>query len=615
MNAKTYIKQDFSAGLHTTASIKQIAPNEATVLQNWDITYQGQLRQRLGLTLIGNNPASPNTGFAAFIRDTGVDMLRSWSTKLEYLNGANFAAIADYLTAGNDLWMENVQIKGKIYIHNTDNVLQYWDRSATVGVLGSTTFTGAGLNDATYGGSYIGNGQTYVVQIDGTGTPNTFKWSDDGGSTWKATGVPIVAGAIALNHGVTITFAATTGHTSTNHWNITPTGVLGTVGSTPPHGNVGIWFNNFYFQLNKVKVGSTLYTEDIFWSNLGDPETYDTTNNHTTVPGDGQLITAVPLGDNLVLFKERSIQYLTGFSNESFTIASNKSAYASAAEEVGCVAPRGACQVGNEVWFIDNQARIRRVTRTDFDAFRHEIISVKIQDSLDNINKSQLQKARMWVWNNKVYCALPNGTDTVNSIVFVFDINASKRLTPNAYMNPEECWTTYTGWHVANAITYPTVLTMDMYIADGVTGQVFKHAGNDDNGVAINCVFEDINSDYGLPMFYKNYLFGYLSAETGSGDVNIPVDTSIDGLNYINQGILSVTQSGSRVGPTGTARCGPTGSARCGGSSQALLRFFYNNGGQIPLGRWIRHRITHSEVGIQAIVNAFTSQYRPRAIR
>jgi hypothetical protein len=110
------------------------------------------------------------------------------------------------------------------------------------------------------------------------------------------------------------------------------------------------------FMLNKVKVGATLYTEDIFWSALGNPESWNTTDDHTTVPGDGQLITAVPLGDNLVLFKERSIQYLSGFSDNSFAIASNASSYASAAEEVGCVAPRGACQVGNEVWFIDNEA-------------------------------------------------------------------------------------------------------------------------------------------------------------------------------------------------------------------------------------------------------------------
>jgi hypothetical protein len=52
----------------------------------------------------------------------------------------------------------------------------------------------------------------YKVQIDSTGTPDTFKWSDDGGSTWDAENVAIVAGAQSLNNNVEITWAATTGH-------------------------------------------------------------------------------------------------------------------------------------------------------------------------------------------------------------------------------------------------------------------------------------------------------------------------------------------------------------------------------------------------------------------
>lgn len=528
MKLATYLKADYSGGENSTASLREIAPNEATVLENWDITYQGQLRQRSGLTLIGNVPNSPNTGFEAFIRDSGLDMLRSWGTNLEYLSGTTWQLLANNLTAGNPLWMENVQIKGKIYIGNTDNVLQYWDR-------GSTT-----LNSA----------------------------------------------LAAVSNG----------------------------GSDSPHGNVMIWFNNFMFILNQVKVGSTLYTEDIFWSALGNPESYTTATDHTTVPGDGQLITAVPLGDNLVLFKERSIQYLTGFSNNSFSIASNASSYASASEEVGCIAPRGACQVGNEVWFIDNQARIRRVTRTDFDAFRHEIISTKLQGRLDKLNKGQLKQARMWAWNNKVYCSVPNGTDNVNSIVFVFDILASRRNT-QMYSMPAEAWTVYTGWKIVNAISYPTNITMDLYLADAVTGAVYKHSGNDDNGVAINAIFEDVNTDYQQPMIYKNYALGYLTADSGSGDTAIRIDTSIDESGYTNQGTLTLSATGTRVGPTGNARCGPTGNARCGGSNQALLRFFYNANGQIPLGRWIRHRITHNVLGQQPIINTFSSHYRPRAIR
>ena len=84
------------------------------------------------------------------------------------------------------------------------------------------TFTGSGTDDMSTGGSFTG-GTTlnYRVQIDATGTPDTFTWSDDGGLTWDATGVAISGAAQALNNGVTITFSATTGHTLSDRWDFT----------------------------------------------------------------------------------------------------------------------------------------------------------------------------------------------------------------------------------------------------------------------------------------------------------------------------------------------------------------------------------------------------------
>lgn len=89
------------------------------------------------------------------------------------------------------------------------------------GYLGAITFTGGGLNDMKHGSNsrytYTSD-LNYKVEIDGTGSPNTFKWSDDGGSTWDATGVSITAADQSLNNGITIRFGATTGHTSGNNW-------------------------------------------------------------------------------------------------------------------------------------------------------------------------------------------------------------------------------------------------------------------------------------------------------------------------------------------------------------------------------------------------------------
>lgn len=83
----------------------------------------------------------------------------------------------------------------------------------------SAVFSGSGLNDATSGGTYTGTGyDLYEIDIDSTGTPDTFKWNVNGGAF--TTGVAITGSAQTLSNGVTITFAATTGHTLNDQWKI-----------------------------------------------------------------------------------------------------------------------------------------------------------------------------------------------------------------------------------------------------------------------------------------------------------------------------------------------------------------------------------------------------------
>jgi hypothetical protein len=99
-------------------------------------------------------------------------------------------------------------------------------------------FTGAGLDDLTAGAAYSGtvNGVVYKVEIDGTGTPDTFKWYKDG--VLQASTVAITGAVQTLSDGQTVTFGATTGHTLGNFWTITidtlkaPLLVIDTTGGT-----------------------------------------------------------------------------------------------------------------------------------------------------------------------------------------------------------------------------------------------------------------------------------------------------------------------------------------------------------------------------------------------
>jgi hypothetical protein len=76
----------------------------------------------------------------------------------------------------------------------------------------------------TIDGTYVGTGSTnYTVIIDSSGTPDTFKWSNDGGQTFEATGVACSTSYIVLSDdlGLEIKFSATTGFDSGDRWNWT----------------------------------------------------------------------------------------------------------------------------------------------------------------------------------------------------------------------------------------------------------------------------------------------------------------------------------------------------------------------------------------------------------
>lgn len=86
--------------------------------------------------------------------------------------------------------------------------------------VGTTAFDGSGTNDATFGGTYTHTASLrYVVEIDdATSSPNTFKWSKDGGTSWTATTVNCAITATTLDNGVTIIFLSATGHTLADEW-------------------------------------------------------------------------------------------------------------------------------------------------------------------------------------------------------------------------------------------------------------------------------------------------------------------------------------------------------------------------------------------------------------
>lgn len=82
-----------------------------------------------------------------------------------------------------------------------------------------TQTTGNGLSDLTAAGTYNGTGDaTFEVEITVAAATDEFRWRKNGGA-WSAS-IAITGAAQALSDGVTVTFAATTGHTAGDAWTI-----------------------------------------------------------------------------------------------------------------------------------------------------------------------------------------------------------------------------------------------------------------------------------------------------------------------------------------------------------------------------------------------------------
>jgi len=87
----------------------------------------------------------------------------------------------------------------------------------------AVTYGGSGLNDLAFtpyqSTTLVGEvGRSYRVELETAGSTDTLKWSRDGGANWYKTGIEITGGAQVLEHGLYITFGATTGHTAGDTW-------------------------------------------------------------------------------------------------------------------------------------------------------------------------------------------------------------------------------------------------------------------------------------------------------------------------------------------------------------------------------------------------------------
>lgn len=341
-----------AGGLNSTASPTALQDNESSELLNVVFNKFGAVKKRAGYTAL--NTSAFNSG-------------ATWNGIYWYeLNSGS-----QFLTGvcGNK-------------IAKMDDLDGTWD---DITQTGAVVFTGAGLNDATAGGTFTGNGDIeYKVVIDATGTPDTFEWFKDNVS--QAAGVSITGGAQTLDNGLTITFAATTGHTLNNQWVFHPATtitagnnnhvswatnvntMLGTNGVNRPFKWTGSGLASImsvpaglttakyvavyqgYTLLANVTVSGVVYPNRVYWSALDSISSWDSADFRDVNTGDGQSITGLKvLGESIVVCKTRSIWtgQFTGDADIPFVFGESRS-------YVGAVADESIQVIDNGLMFLSS---------------------------------------------------------------------------------------------------------------------------------------------------------------------------------------------------------------------------------------------------------------------
>ena len=297
----------------------------------------------------------------------------------------------------------------------------------------------------------------------------------------------------------------------------------GTNTDDPPLGKVIAYFQNRLWIAN-----TTTNPDYVYYSNAlshGDDQWNQSTQVFKVATGDTQEVTnMVPFAQNtLIIFKQRSVHELL--------ISGSTATYWNLREvdgKHGCPTVDCAKYYNGTILYLSDDG-----VRTIPLAEGAKPVSYLNKTLFDSINWTYINRARMEIFDDKMFLSLPVDSDTYPTVVAVLDL-----ITGG--------WVTYTGWnvgcwgiHIENGKEY----LMYGDANDGEVHQCLKAATYDDEGsTAINYQEETKSIDFGFPFQYKvgGEVEVVISSSTGN---TVTVSASIDGGSYTELGTTTATDT------------------------------------------------------------------------
>lgn len=137
-NFASYRHKSYDSGLNNASSRRDIDRDQASLLENWDISVHGRLKSRKGLTQVGNTLANAAKSLGVLRTKAGVNsLLLNEGTDVRYLNGSTWTDV-DTLTANERISFANVLVNDKIYYSSENNGLRSCNSSYTTASVASS---------------------------------------------------------------------------------------------------------------------------------------------------------------------------------------------------------------------------------------------------------------------------------------------------------------------------------------------------------------------------------------------------------------------------------------------------------------------------------------------
>lgn len=369
----------------------------------------------------------------------------------------------------------------------------------------------------------------------------------------------------------------------------TTNGTSASTVSGAPAGIDGAWFHNYAFIF-----GTSANPDRLYFSDLGDPDTWDTGNQYIDVnPGDNEPIQKLAvLNDQLLIFKASRVWALTGFGTADFTVDD----LGERVTKVGTVAPGSVVETGNDVYYLSYRGQtphFRSVRRTnDGSIVDGGVISDVITGTMDRLTTSQLSKVDGEFDGRRVWWAVPTDTSTTNNEVLVFDT-----LTQG--------WTRMTGIN-ASVIHLSTISgSAQLYFGSSESDGKSHHldGGGDDDGDAIDFQVKT-PFYYPAPGHKCKFKYLYITADS-SQDVDLDVDYSLDGFTFNDLATVSLTGLGAAFGYAiwGVSKFGST----------TLSKERLDDAG--GTGYYMQYRYRNNESNEDVTLREWELFYYPRGLR